>query len=296
MIHQLPWGIYRPSFLLLTPLVIMLGVFSLPYEDWSVMDLTLVLLGGMAAHMSVNALNEIADFYSGLDFITQRTPFSGGSGTLVQNSSKLHQAWWLAALSLALTLAVGIYFVVLQGWALLPLGLLGLALVVFYTPWITRNRLLSGISAGLGFGPVMVLGTQLALSGHTTTAGWLISLVPFFLVNNLLLLNQFPDRDADAQKGRHNWVIDFGVAKAKKIYIFQGLMAFLVLALGIFTQVFHPRLAFGFIGILLLSKIIMGLRHHHQAPELLPFLGMNVALSLTTPLLLNALLLLSIYL
>jgi 1,4-dihydroxy-2-naphthoate octaprenyltransferase len=34
-------------------------------------------------HGAVNAFNEYEDIKSGLDFKTQRTPFSGGSGTIV---------------------------------------------------------------------------------------------------------------------------------------------------------------------------------------------------------------------
>ena len=45
-------------------------------------QLWLVLVGGTAAHISVNALNEYLDFRSGLDARTVRTPFSGGSGAL----------------------------------------------------------------------------------------------------------------------------------------------------------------------------------------------------------------------
>ncbi len=49
----------------------------------------LVLLGALAAHGAVNALNEYADYRSGLDLRTARTPFSGGSGTLVDHP----QSW-----------------------------------------------------------------------------------------------------------------------------------------------------------------------------------------------------------
>jgi 1,4-dihydroxy-2-naphthoate octaprenyltransferase len=36
----------------------------------------------VGVHVAVNALNEASDYKTGIDFNTERTPFSGGSGTL----------------------------------------------------------------------------------------------------------------------------------------------------------------------------------------------------------------------
>ena len=44
------------------------------------------------AHTSVNALNEYQDFKSGLDLITVKTPFSGGTKSLPENPQKAHLA------------------------------------------------------------------------------------------------------------------------------------------------------------------------------------------------------------
>ena len=41
-------------------------------------DVLLVTLGAVATHIAVNVLNEYHDFQSGLDFISRKTPFSGG--------------------------------------------------------------------------------------------------------------------------------------------------------------------------------------------------------------------------
>ena len=72
----------RGPFLVLTPVCVLLGVGTVVANkapvDWSL--LFLCLLGALLAHISVNALNEYADFRSGLDLATLRTPFSGGSG------------------------------------------------------------------------------------------------------------------------------------------------------------------------------------------------------------------------
>ena len=74
----------RPAFLILTPCCLLLAPAFAVAAGLSIdyIDLILVIVGGLAAHVSVNMFNEYEDFRSGLDFQTQRTPFSGGSGTL----------------------------------------------------------------------------------------------------------------------------------------------------------------------------------------------------------------------
>jgi 1,4-dihydroxy-2-naphthoate octaprenyltransferase len=66
------------------------------------------------------------------------------------------------------------------------------------------------LAPGLGFGPLMVMGTEVALAGQYTLEGFVASLVPFFLVNNLLLLNQYPDIEADKAVGRRHFLVVYG--------------------------------------------------------------------------------------
>jgi 1,4-dihydroxy-2-naphthoate octaprenyltransferase len=135
--------------------------------------------------------------------------------------------------ALALTLAIGVHFLWLRGWAMLPLGVGGLLLVLSYSPWLNRSAFMCLIAPGLGFGPVMVLGTELALSGQISRAGVWASLLPFYLVNNLLLLNQFPDLQADRQAGRRHFPIRHGLAVSSRVYLGFVLAAMLVIGCGV---------------------------------------------------------------
>ena len=78
-------GPMRLPFVILAPCCVLLGLGTAYWEtgghiNWLYFALTLI--GGAAAHISVNAFNEYFDFKTGLDSQTRRTPFSGGSGTL----------------------------------------------------------------------------------------------------------------------------------------------------------------------------------------------------------------------
>ena len=90
-------AIARGPFLLLTPAVLFpAAAVSFQLTGGLALDLLLlIVVGALAAHVAVNALNEYQDFKSGLDNITRRTPFSGGSGTLPDRPALLGTALWL---------------------------------------------------------------------------------------------------------------------------------------------------------------------------------------------------------
>jgi 1,4-dihydroxy-2-naphthoate octaprenyltransferase len=159
-------GPMRVPFLILTPACVLLGIGTAFYSGTHInfLHVLLVLVGALCTHISVNAFNEYDDFKSGLDTHTQRTPFSGGSGTLPAKPEMARTALAIALISLGIIALTGIYFTCLHGLALLPLGLLGIIVIVAYTPWLTRNPILCLIAPGLGFGPLMVMGTYFALT------------------------------------------------------------------------------------------------------------------------------------
>jgi len=284
-------GPARLPFLVLTPACILLGVACVQWTQGQVnlQDALLVLLGAAAAHISVNAFNEYLDFRSGLDAMTQRTPFSGGSGVLPAHPELAGITLAMAIAGLGSCVAIGLYFVALRGPVLLPLGLAGVALVLAYTPWITRHPLLCLLAPGLGFGPLMVLGTQVALAGEYSATAAAASLVPFFLVNNLLLLNQFPDVDADRQAGRRHLLITSGPAVAARWYAALTLLAFASLALGVLMGWLPTGALLGLLTLVLaLPTVREVLANALDVERLLPAMARNVLVCILTPVLMAA--------
>ena len=281
-------GPARLPFLLLTPACLALGVACVQWTHGQVnwLQALLVLLGAMAAHISVNAFNEYQDFHSGLDALTRPTPFSGGSGVLPAHPELAGSTLAMAVASLGVSIGVGLYFVALRGPALLPLGLAGVVLVLVYTQWITRHPLLCLIAPGLGFGPLMILGTHVALTGEYSVSAAVASLVPFFLVNNLLLLNQFPDVDADRQVGRRHILITAGPAAGARWYAVMTVLAFASIPLGVVLGWLPTGALLGSLGLLIaLPTAREVLAHSDDVPRLLPAMGRNVLINVLTPVL-----------
>jgi 1,4-dihydroxy-2-naphthoate octaprenyltransferase len=279
----------RPSFLVLSPICVFLGLSTALATETPVnMSIfILILVGAISAHISVNTLNEYSDFKSGLDFKTQKTAFSGGSGALPAHPELEKTILILGLLSLILTVAIGIYLVVECGFQIFPLGVVGVMLIIFYTQWINRSALLCLVAPGLGFGILMVLGTHVILTGGYSQLSLLVSLVPFFLINNLLLLNQYPDIKADESVGRKTFPIAFGINNSNVVYTAFFLVAYSLILVLVIK---------GYLPLLSLSALIpmifslyaaFGANKHTEKIGSFPqYMAANVAAVLLAPLLL----------
>jgi 1,4-dihydroxy-2-naphthoate octaprenyltransferase len=278
----------RPAFLLLPvcSLTVALAYVISQGNSINLLHLGLVFTGALAAHVSVNMFNEYEDFYSGLDFHTQRTSFSGGSGTLPARPDLAGLVYFGAMVSLLITALIGLYFLLVIGWGLLPVGLGGLLLIYFYTQKITRWPLFCLIVPGLAFGPLMISGAYYVLSGHYSVAVTVVSLLVFFLVNNLLLLNQFPDLEADRDVGRRHLPILLGRKKSAWVYVGFLVATYVVIVLCVYLAILPITGLLGLSSVMLaIPSACLSIKYADDMEKLKPALALNVAVTLSTPVL-----------
>jgi 1,4-dihydroxy-2-naphthoate octaprenyltransferase len=279
-------GPMRVPFLILTPACVLLGLGTAIWTTGRVnsVHVVLVLIGAVSAHISANAFNEYFDFRSGLDLRTTRTPFSGGSGTLPAQPQMARPALLTASIAFAVTGLVGLYFLNVRGLALLPLGLLGLFLILAYTIWLAYNPVLCLLAPGTGFGPLMVMGTHVALTGQYSWTAFIASLVPFFLVNDLLLLNQFPDVQADQSIGRRHFPLIVGRRVSSYIYGAFLLLAYVAILAGVGLGQLPLASLIGLGTVVIAAPAFVGaVRHGEEIQKLVPYLGLNVIINIATP-------------
>ncbi len=282
-------GPMRLPFLVLTPVCVLLGAASVLYEGHpvSVPYLLAALAGAVAAHVAVNSLNEYDDFRSGLDFRTRRTRFSGGSGALPAQPDRAHYGLVIGLAALAVVAVTGAYFWARHGPGIIPIGIAGMILIAAYTPLLTRSAILCLIAPGLGFGTFMVMGTHFALTGGYSWTAFVASLVPFFMVSNLLLMNQFPDLEADREAGRRHLIISSGRPAGVIVFAAFHLSAYLSIVAG-FALGLLP--AWGLLSLLTLPlaapAVIALSRNRDGGAALAPAMGVNVLVVLLTPALL----------
>ena len=285
----------RLPFLALTPACLFLGYVTAraANPDVALADVVLIVLGAGCAHVSVNMLNEYFDFRSGLDALTVRTPFSGGSGGLLEDPSAAVSVLVGGLIALGITLVVGGYFVATKGALLLPLGSLGVAILVTYTTWLNHHPLLCLVAPGIAFGPIYVLGTHFVLAEAFSASALCASLVVFFVTSNLLLVNQIPDVAADRQVGRRHLPIAYGARTSGMVFCALAAGALLVAVCGVIEDLL-PGLAVVAM-VFVVAQLATSLRflqtlnsqRADSTEQLLPFMALNVAAAIGTPLLLG---------
>lgn len=283
-------GIIRAPFLLLVP-ACLAPAFAIAWHHEGALDVgasALVMMAALAAHIAVNALNEYQDFRSGLDFDTVRTPFSGGSGTLVADHRFAPMALYVALAALLVTSGIGAYFVVQLGSALIAPGLIGLAIIVAYTRWINRFPLLCLFAPGIGFGVLVINLTVLVLTGDMHNEALWSSLLVTLLVSNLLLVNQLPDVEADRRAGRRHLAIVWGEQWAARAVALLLAATYLGVIAGWWLEVLPQGALLALATAPLAVYVVCGvLRESRQLPNrFVRVMGCNVLVTLLTPVLL----------
>ena len=275
-------AVARAPFLLLPITLVAVGTGAAIYlgmQDWG--HAGLALLGLLGVHVTVNALNEASDYRSGIDFNTERTPFSGGSGTLPAGLLSYRKAVALGLTGGAIGIAVGIYFLTVVGTQLVPILAIG-ALAAFGYSGILGRAYVGEFFAGLGLGALPVVATTLVQTGSYESVVIAASLPAFFMTFNLLLLNEFPDEEADRTGGRRNLVLLLGRRTAAIVYVVFALLVPVSLIAGVVLNYLPPLTLAAMAPTLLLVPVFRWAFRRPEEPVPIPGLGSNVIWNLST--------------
>ena len=277
----------RPQFLILAVVLSILGIAIAWYGGvFNLFDAILASIGLILAHASCNILNDYFDYKSGVDKVTNRTPFSGGSGMLKENLLKPKEVFWLGMICFLIDIPIGIYFILTKGWLLLPLIVIAAICILLYSPLILKGYWPEW-SPFFGLGLLPVLGIYFAQTGVYTINALIAAVPSGFLVHNLLLLNEFPDIEADKVGHRRTLPITMGGTKAAIVYsVFTVLVYIWVVAF----VAFKAMPIFCLLALLTLPlaiKAIRGSFHYKEMDKLVPAMASNVTMVLLTQLLIG---------
>ncbi|MFW5701626.1 MAG: prenyltransferase, partial [Bacteroidota bacterium] len=222
-----------------------------------------------------------------------RNPFSGGSGMLTEGRTTPRAVLTAAIVMLAIGLAIGIYFIIVSHWILLALIALGAFATVFYSSLLARI-MLGELFAGLTLGTFVVLGTYIAM---TATPGmdwggllprevWVLSISPGILTALLLLLNEFPDAEADIKGGRRHLVIVFGIRGGTIIYIAGLIATYAIIFFAPLAEISSYWTWIALATIPIASRASdTAWKHGGEVDLIIPAMGQNVIVVLATDLL-----------
>lgn len=174
------------------------GVLDLP-------TFLLTFFGAASFHIGANVINDYFDHRSGADEANLTpTPFSGGSRLIQRGLYSASQTRNLAVLFYMLGSLMGIALIFLRGWPVLLFGLAGFLAGFLYTapPIRLVHRGLGELIVGLGFGPIIVMGSYWVQAQRLSIEPLLASLPIGLLVAAILYINEVPDRLWDARSGK----------------------------------------------------------------------------------------------
>lgn len=277
----------RPQFLTLSVVLAFLGTSVAWYDGFFHLGhAVLAGFGLILAHISVNTLNDYFDFRSGIDLTTKITPFSGGSGILPSGLLSPRQVLWLGLVSLILAVPIGIYFTVVKGWQLLPLLLVAAFFILLYSPLILK-RPWPEWAAGAGLGALPILGMYFAQSGVYTWEIAVACVPSAFLVHNLLLLNEFPDAEADTRASRKTLPITIGKKRTAVFYSIVSVAVYLWIIAWVAANVMPVWTLLALLTSPFAFRAINGAIHHDDPSRLMPGMAANIMVVLLTQLLMG---------
>ncbi len=284
----------RPQFLLLSVVLAFLGTsIAWYYGPVNIWHALLAGFGLTLTHGSVNAINDYFDYKSGIDLNVERTPFSGGSGLVPEGKLSLKQALMVGVVTSLTALAIGVYFVMVKGWLLVPLLAVAALCLVLYTPVILKTPWPEW-SPGLGLGILPILGFYFVQAGRYDWAVLVASVPSGILVHNLLLLNEFPDVEADRKGGRRNTPVLFGMEAAGRLFRTATVSVYIWIAGCVIVTIVTGRVVMPvyslvvFLTLPFAVKAVRGSRAYADREVLVPALGSNVAFILLAQTLLGA--------
>lgn len=254
----------RAPFLLLPVILSTVGALLSLYEG--IFHLTEFVLFSSALvlfHISVNTLNEYYDHKTGIDFKTRRTIFNGGSGVLQEGLLKPAQVLRVSIGSFLIAAVISVYLVKEVGMVLLPIVIPGMVFTLFYTQLFAR-KMLGELTAGLGLGALPIIGAYAVNTGTIGLTSILLGIVGGILTFNLLLLNEFPDIEADRAGGRRNLVIYLGPRRAAYVYSSLTISVYLILLIFVALGMIPP---FALLGLLTLPFAYKAVSFAFADPE-----------------------------
>lgn len=200
----------RPKFLPLSVIpVVLSATLAASRVEISLSRLFWCLAGVVLLHAAGNAANDCYDYCLGADRISTAGRYSGGSGIMARRLLTVREAKVFFAALFGISLVIAALLSSARDWRPLALAVLGAGAGLFYTmpPLKLAYRGLGEITVALAFGPGVMMGTYLVLTGTYSADVFLVSGIVGALIGGVLLLNEFKDVKTDQEVGKRNLAV-----------------------------------------------------------------------------------------
>ncbi len=206
----------------------------------------LVIIGTLLVQGGLNLANDYFDNLSGNDELTKPTPVSGGSRVIQEGLLKPETMILVSIICFLGATLIGLYLnFTLKGNFILIFGIIGMILAFFYSAPPLKIGYRSGLgelSCAIGIGPIIILGAYYVQTQNFSLPALLVSLPLGILIGLVLLINEFPDYEADQQVHKNTLVVTCGPQKAAFIIVGFLAIAYIITVMLILMEIL-PKIA-----------------------------------------------------
>lgn len=242
---QLLFRATRFPFLTATAAPVLIGVGTAAYLGYfDPLLFILTLIGASLIHLALNMANDYYDTKLGADpaNITP-TPFSGGSRILHYGLMTPKQLLSLIVLFYGVGIEIGLYLAFLRGLIpILAVMTTGVLISIFYTapPLKLAYRGLGEVAVGIGFGPIIVLGSHYVQTQFFSPEALLASIPIGILIMLILYVNEIPDAPYDKAAGKHTLVTRLSKENVLKGYKLSLAATYAVIVAAVVLRLAPP--------------------------------------------------------
>ncbi len=256
------WNAFRPWTLHGAVVPVIIGG-AVAYVDGSFNPaiFILILIGGCLLQSAANLLNTYGDFVKGTDTVENETR----SPELVTGVLRPKQVLMAGLACLGVTCLIGLVFIWYVGWAILPIGILGVAGAGLYTVGTAyKYHGLGQPSVFLLMGILMPMGTYFVLTGGYSWEVLLLSLPNAFMITAVLSGNETRDYEEDKRAGVGTLSGHLSHEGSFRLYYFLNAVGYPVLLVLIIVGAVPWTCALAFVSLFDLRALIVNGR---RAPE-----------------------------
>ena len=176
--------------------------------------------------IAANLINDLYDYLKGSDGEDRLGPARAtAQGWITVPAMKRG-----IALTLFLACLTGSTLIAYGGWEMILVGIFCLLFAWFYTsgPYPLAYNGLGDVAVIVFFGWIAVGFTAYVQTLSWSLLVWGIGLATGLVINTLLILNNYRDRETDKRAGKRTLVVRFGECFGRYFYLISGVLAGLV--------------------------------------------------------------------
>lgn len=173
--------------------------------------------------IAANFINDLYDYLKGTDREDRLGPERATAQGWISPAAMRKGIFTIVAIA-CITGSTLLFY---GGWELIIVGVVCVLFAFLYTtgPYPLSYNGWGDVLVLIFFGFVPVGGTYYVQAHTWTTDVTIASLACGFIVNTLLVVNNYRDRDADKKSGKRTVVVRFGEPFGRYFYLFLGLFA-----------------------------------------------------------------------